>query len=90
MAIKTTPVENEVLLSFDYYPEEWHDKLAAYSFTTAHRDDFFTPYKYFYKNAFGDSIFFKTNSRKKALEMLKELEGEGKYSLRTVIRAKVC
>jgi len=88
--MKTTPVENEALPCFDCYPEKLSKYLLAYSFETFADDNFRAPSKFFYRNAFGDAVFFKTHSRKKANEMLKELEGEGKYALRTVVRASVC
>lgn len=73
-----------------FIPEQYRDKVRVYSYDEYISDNFRAPSKFFYRNAFGDAVFFKTRSRKKANEMLKELEGEGKYQLRTVIKASVC
>lgn len=88
--MRYTVPENNNLVSFECYPEEWNNKISGYSFNTFTSDDFKAPSKYYYRNAFGDMVFFKAHRRKKANEMLKELEGVGKYQLRTVIKARVC
>lgn len=89
MSIYTTP-ENENLDSFECYPEKSRDKIALYSWDTFQSDNFIPPSKFYYRNAFGDAVFFLKRNRGECNSLLSEIEGEGKYNLRTIIKVSVC
>lgn len=89
MSRYTTP-ENKNLVSFECYADKYKDKIALYSWYTFQSDDFIPPSKFYYRNAFGDAVFFLKRNRRVCNNLLSEIEGEGKYNLRTIIKASVC
>lgn len=59
------------------------EDITVVSFKEFNGLDFKHPNKYFIEDALGNYVFPKTRTRKKAQEIVNDMYGSGKYTLRT-------
>lgn len=69
---------------------KWKDKIIIISEEDSLRDDFREPKSFYYRNAFNDYVFLRTNRLNKAQEMVDEITGKkGWYKACIVVKASV-
>ena len=61
--------------------KDYKDKVVVFSEMDVLQEDFDPPRRYFIRDALGNYVFLRSNSRTSAQKVVNEIFGEGKYSV---------